>query len=190
MSSSRDEFYLEYGAAMAEWAFVERELCTLFVFFTKIPAALATSIFYSVNSFDARAAIFESALSHATFDDNSKGFLEAAISKARNLSQFRNVLAHDLMVDNAATRDKIEHFLVHGRAQFQDDETKAKAMLNAVSIDDIKAARRHFTELGGAMLAYWSSPAVRNPALLERLHAQVVAIPNPRGTRPHFPTKK
>jgi SOS response associated peptidase (SRAP) len=64
MLSSRDEFYREYGAAMAAWAFVERELSTLFAGFTQMPPALATSIFYSVNSFDARAAIFRNKLAH------------------------------------------------------------------------------------------------------------------------------
>jgi hypothetical protein len=53
-----------------------------------------------------------------------KEFFKAAASKARSLSQFRNKLAHDLMVDKTVTK----HFLVHGRSQFQSDEAKQRAM--------------------------------------------------------------
>jgi hypothetical protein len=184
--NSRDQFYFEYGAAMAAWAFVESELCTLFISFTQIPPALATSIFYSVNAFEARAKIFESAIEHSTLDEKAKEFFEAIIAKAKSLSQFRNKLAHDLMVDKSLS----EHFLVPGRSQFQNDAVKAEAMLKAVSIEDIKAGRKHFDQLAAHMFHYWAARLTRDLSSLETLPALVAAIPNPAHTRPHFPTNK
>jgi hypothetical protein len=186
MLSSRDEFYLEYGATMAAWAFVESELCTLFISFTKIPPALATSIFYSVNAFEARARIFESAIEHSTLDDKAKEFFEAVIAKAKSLSQFRNKLAHDLMVDKSLS----EHFLVPGRSQFQDDAAKTEAMQKAVSIEDIKAGRKHFDQLAAHIFHYWAARVTNDRPSLETLPGLVDAIPNPAHTRPHFPTNK
>jgi hypothetical protein len=171
---------------MAAWAFVESELCTLFISFTQIPPALATSIFYSVNAFEARAKIFESAIEHSTLDDKAKEFFKAVIVKAKGLSRFRNKLAHDLMVDKSLS----EHFLVPGRSQFQSDDVKSEAMLKAVSIEDIKAGRKHFDQLAAFMFHYWAARLTRDVSSLETLPAQVAAIPNPAHTRPHFPTNK
>jgi hypothetical protein len=85
MLSSRDEFYLEYGAAMAAWSQLESELCTVFAMFMGIQSAHATSIFYSVNAFDARAAIFKSSIPHAKVSELEKTLFEELISKARKL---------------------------------------------------------------------------------------------------------
>ena len=131
-STSREEFYREYGAAMAAWAFVESELGTLFAILTQLPASMAISIFYSVNAFDARASIFEAAIPPSKLDEKSKGFFEAAISKVRCLSQFWNKLAHDLYYLDGS--EYIDLALSFGRYPFR-STSSVELLVSARPID-------------------------------------------------------
>jgi hypothetical protein len=123
-----DAFYLQYGKALAEWANLELVLSYWFTHLSGMGTAMASAVFYSVNSFDAKNVMLLAALreakrmrvpgvSQAFFARRNRGeklakkplesqlakFLTKAFSKAAQYSEARNKIAHQLSMTNQDT---------------------------------------------------------------------------------------
>lgn len=100
--SDRDEFYAQYGKALAAWADLEGALCRCF---TRIiepggdGEVNGDGIFYSARSFNGRAEMLKAATASRNLTEGRRNFVRKAIKKAGEYNKFRAKLAHRITIE-------------------------------------------------------------------------------------------
>jgi hypothetical protein len=186
---TRKDFLRRYGAAMAAWATVERELGTLFAFVTAIKPAMAMQVFYSARSFNGRADMFRAGLIASDRSEAVKAISRAVLRRAKSYNEFRAKLAHDL--PNYDYKGGI--VLVDGKAQFQSDEVKKKAVDQAITMDQLATIAENFERLGVLISHLWQTVSADKKPSLDIFHERLLRLPtDPRtkGQPPHAATPK
>jgi hypothetical protein len=88
------EIYLELGHATSAWAFLEAQLSRWFATVSGMPHSIANDIYFSAQSFSARANMVQAAIEHSTVPQDSKAFAVEALKKMKVYSTFRNAFVH------------------------------------------------------------------------------------------------
>ena len=91
-----DEFHLQYGETLAQWALLEENLGEIFCWlcgFT-FDHPLGRAVFYSGRSFATRADLLSAAIRCSERSKELGELFAAILKKARQLSSSRNVIAH------------------------------------------------------------------------------------------------
>lgn len=91
---AREDFHAALGTAFAQWARVEDALSHWFVATTGLSEEMARAIFYSSKNFNGRIAMLKEATKHSKLPDELSDLTKAAIKKSKQLSEFRNKIAH------------------------------------------------------------------------------------------------
>lgn len=143
VSRAHDEFHYVFGLTLSSWARVERTLSYWFARLTRMNTSMATAVFYSGRSFNARAEMLQAAI------DRAKGltsieteFIKEATKRAWAYSGFRNRIAHGEpilnMLHDDQHRPKAFHYsLTQGASHPRDD----------ASLEHMQIAAENFQKL-------------------------------------------
>jgi hypothetical protein len=145
------------GGAMLAWSKVEQSLALWFALISKMPHDMVLATFYSCNTASARIDLVKAALEHSSLNLECKKFFNAALSKSRAYSNFRNILAHgEMMLEVDRDSDLFgKSFVMQGRHRL---EKKRPNNLFA-TFDQIKNAQQSFTELSVIIVDVWCHAA-------------------------------
>jgi hypothetical protein len=80
-SDPLEPLYLSYGRALANWAQVERWLGIWFSSVTGMPRDLSDRIFFSVNNFQSRSRMLQSAIAKSELNTDALEFIKAAVTR-------------------------------------------------------------------------------------------------------------
>jgi hypothetical protein len=134
MLSEKDNAFLSYGKAMANWASLERAVYEWFQHITLLDAKQAKPIFYSVTNTKTRFALVRAALSANQLDRDERIFVEKALNRAGEYSSFRNKLAHGEFT--------FEGIIIEGK-----HHDRAKATETGITREQVDRAASRFREL-------------------------------------------
>lgn len=95
INQAHGEFHHAFGTAMAEWAGLERSLYYWFARITRMNHEMASAVFYSGRSFNARADMLQAAIDRADVLTKIEAMsVQEALKKVWAYSGFRNSMAH------------------------------------------------------------------------------------------------
>ncbi|MBZ0148402.1 MAG: hypothetical protein K8F62_12805 [Pseudorhodoplanes sp.] len=170
------EFFHAYGAAMAEWASVERALYYWFLGITGMRDGMARAIFYSGRSFNARAEMLQSAIGSAYRQSEAEvTFIKAALKKAWSYSGFRNNIAHGEPMLNVAGANEIFYTIVQGKRIGMSEPS--------VAIEDMETAAENFSKLKQLLIDMIPEYRPQNPKSPEEYLALVQGLPSQPHTK-------
>jgi hypothetical protein len=163
-------FYLVYGAAVAAWARVEQGLYFWFERVSGMHPKTARQVFYSGKSFNARADMFAAVMHAPHLLPHRKEFMKAALNKARQYSEFRNITVHGETYLAADGPNVDQVVLIDGkRGEHQ------------TTIDDLMVATMNFKRLADSLmdaLSFHQNKAPDEIALLRKHLELIRAMPN------------
>ena len=151
---SKGEFQLALGRALGQWALIEERLSYWFEDATGMPNEMARAIFFAPRTFTGRADLLEAARKHSDRLRPCAGeFIKEATRKAGQFASFRNRIAHgeqsfDVRKESPTFKQTI---LISGRYHPE------KAADNAITIDQLNAAKENFRELGSGPINFQDS---------------------------------
>jgi hypothetical protein len=121
-----EKFIVACGEALMEWSYIENRLFRWFKHLTRLPDAMARSVFFSARSFLGRSEMLAAAIEHAVFrgprGEIARDLIEEALQKANGYASFRNALAHGFVIsdriDARNDQDREREFRFLGERDF------------------------------------------------------------------------
>jgi hypothetical protein len=181
-----DEFHLQYGVTLANWARVEEGLGGIFCVLCGFDQheGMGPALFYSGRSFATRADLLSAAIRTADISTEHTELLRAVLRKSRQFSTARNQIAHGVPVHFIETKTPYQGWRIKGGEELWHP--------GGVSLQDLINANANFKDLSVLCVEAEQSLFKRcgkRPPLSEYL-ARVHALPNDAFLREEGPTEE
>jgi len=141
LSRLYEEFHLQYGITLSEWASLEETLGEIFNRLCNFKTwhGMGPALFYSGRSFATRADLLSAAIRTANIAEDLSELLRAILKKSRQFSTSRNTIAHGVPTHYVESGVEYQGWRVKGGEEVWRP--------GGVGIDDLKAAHENYRTL-------------------------------------------